>query len=54
LNDKEATIQQFNKFYRNENIFFYIQVPRRRMHVDVAPRGVVPTREAVGDGTNVN
>jgi hypothetical protein len=29
-------------------------VPRRRMHVEVTPRGVVPTLEVVGDGTSVN
>jgi len=35
LNDEEATIQQLNKLYGNENLFSYTQVPRRRMHVDV-------------------
>jgi hypothetical protein len=54
LNDEEATIQQFNKLYGNENLFSYTQMPRRRMHVDVALRGVVLTPEAVGDGSGVN
>jgi hypothetical protein len=29
-------------------------VLRRRIHVDVAPGGVVPTLEAIGDGVGVN
>jgi hypothetical protein len=37
LNDEEATIL-LNKLYKNENIFSYTQMPRRRMHVEVALR----------------
>jgi hypothetical protein len=53
LNDEEVTIQQL-KLYNNENLFSYIRVPRRRMHVDIAPRGVVPTPETIRDGTSVS
>ncbi len=54
LNDEEVTMQQFNKLCGNENIFSYTQVPRRRILVDVAPRGVVLTPKVVGDGIGVN
>jgi len=47
-------MQQLNKLCGNENIFSYTQVPRRRMHVKVAPGGVVPSPEAAGEGTGVN
>jgi hypothetical protein len=42
LNDEEATRQQLKKLCGNENIFSYIQIPRRRMLIEVAPGGVVP------------
>jgi len=35
LNDKAATLQQFNKLCGDENLFSYTQVPRRRVLVDV-------------------
>ncbi len=54
LGDEEATIQQFNKFCENENLFSYIWMPRRKMHVDIAPGGVVPTFEVIRDGIGVN
>ncbi len=54
LNDEEATMQQLNKLCENENIFSYTRVPRRRMHVKVAPSGTVPSLEAAGEGTGVN
>jgi len=54
LNDEEATMQQLNKLCGNENILSYTRVPRRRMHVEVAPGGVVPSPEAAGEGTRVN
>ncbi|CAM6044010.1 unnamed protein product [Sphagnum compactum] len=47
-------MQQLNKLYRNENLFSYAQVPRRRIPVGVASGGVVPTPEAIGDGAGVN
>jgi hypothetical protein len=54
LNDEEATMQQFNKLCGNENVFSYTQVPRRRMHVEVVPCGIVQTPEAVGERTCIN
>ncbi len=54
LNDEEATMQQLNKLCGNENIFEYTRVPRRKMLVEVAPGGVVPSPEAAGKGTGVN
>ncbi len=29
-------------------------MPRRRIHVDVTPKGVIPTLKAIGDGTSVS
>ncbi len=54
LNDEEATVQQLDKLCGNENIFSYSRVPRRRMLVEVAPGGAVPSPEAAGEGTSVN
>jgi hypothetical protein len=54
LNDEEATIQQLNKLYGNENLFSYTRMPRRKMLVDIAPKGVVSTSEAAGDGLGIN
>ncbi len=54
LNDEEATIQQLNKLCKNENLFSYTQMPKRRMFVDIALRGVVPTPEAPRNGISVN
>jgi len=54
LNDEEATMQQFNKLCGKENIFSYTRVPRRRMPVEVAPGGAVPSPEAAREGTGVN
>ncbi len=47
-------MQQLNKLCGNENIFSYTRVPRRRMPVEVAPRGVVLSPKAGGEGTGVN
>jgi hypothetical protein len=49
-----VTIQHLNKLYGNENLFFYTQVPRRRMPIDVALGGVVLTLEAARNGAGVN
>jgi hypothetical protein len=38
----------------NENIFSYTRVPRRRMHVEVAPTGNVPSPKAIGEGIGAN
>jgi len=54
LNDEEVTIQQFNKLCRNENLFSYTQMPRRRILVDVVPGGVVLKPKVIGDGLGVN
>jgi len=45
LNDGVATEQQFDKLCRNENLFSYTRVPRKRTLVDVAPGGVAPIPE---------
>jgi predicted aspartyl protease len=54
LNDEDATMQQLNKLCGNENIFSYTRVPRRRMPMEVAPRGAVPPPEVVGKGIGMN
>jgi len=54
LNDEEVTLQQLNKLCGNENIFSCIRIPRRRMHVEVAPASTKPSPEAVGEGTGMN
>ncbi|CAN5951103.1 unnamed protein product [Sphagnum jensenii] len=47
-------MQQLNKLCGNENLFSYTWVPRRRILVDVASGGAVPTPEAVGDGVGAD
>ncbi len=54
LNDEEATMQQLNKLYGNENLFSYTRVPKKRVLIDVAPGRVVLTPEVIGDGVGVN
>jgi len=54
LNDEDATMQQLNNLCRSENLFSYTRMPRRRIHVDVALGGVVPTLKVAGDGTSVS
>jgi len=54
LNDEVATMQQLNKLCGNENLFSYTRVPKRRIPIDVAPGGAVPTPEAVGDGVGAS
>ncbi len=51
LNDEETTVQQLDKLCGNENIFSYTRIPKRRMVVEMAPGGVVPSLEATGEGT---
>jgi hypothetical protein len=51
LNDEEATMQQLNKLCKNENLFFYTRIPRRRMLVEVTPCGTISTPKVVGEGT---
>ncbi len=54
LNDEATIEQQLNKLCGNENLFSYTRVPRRRNPIDVAPGGVVPTPEAVGEGVGTS
>jgi len=54
LNDEAVTMQQLNKLCGNENLFSYTRVPRRRIPIDVAPGGAMPTPEAVGDGVGAS
>jgi hypothetical protein len=54
LDDEEATLQQLNKLRGNEKVFSYTQVPRRRIPVEVAPTGNVPSPEVAEEGTRVS
>jgi predicted aspartyl protease len=54
LDDEEATLQQLNRLCGNENVFSYIQVPRRRIPIEVAPTGNVPSPEVAEEGTRMN
>jgi hypothetical protein len=54
LNDEEATMQQLNKLCRNENVFSYTQVLRKRMFIEVALSGTVQTFEVIREGTRIN
>jgi len=54
LNDEEAALQQLNRLCGNEKVFSYTRVPRRRMPVEVAPTGNVPSPEVQGEGTGVS
>jgi len=53
LNDEEVTIQQLNRLCGNENIFSHPRAPRRRMPVEVATRGDVPSPE-VAEGVTIH
>jgi predicted aspartyl protease len=53
LNDEATTMQQLDKLCGNENLFSYTQVHRRRMPVEVALAGTVPSPEAAGEGTRM-
>jgi predicted aspartyl protease len=53
LNDEEAALQQLNRLCGNEKVFSYTRVPWRRMPVEVAPTGNVPSLEVQGEGTGV-
>jgi hypothetical protein len=54
ISDEAATLQQLNKLCGSENIFSYTRVPRRRVPVEVATEGDVPTPQIVGDGLGVD
>ncbi len=47
-------MQQLNRLCGNEKVFSYTQVLRRRMLVEVAPTGNVPSPEAAGEGTGMS
>jgi hypothetical protein len=49
VNDKEAILQQLNKFCGSENIFSHTRVPRRKP-VEVETGGDVQTPQTVGGG----
>jgi predicted aspartyl protease len=51
LDDEQATLQQLNKWWGDKNLFSHTRVPRRRMPIEVAPAGDVPTLEIAGEGT---
>jgi len=53
LNDEEATRQQLNRLCGNQEVFSYTWVPRRRMPIEAAPTGNVPSLEAQGEGARV-
>ncbi len=54
ISDEAATLQQLNKLCGSENIFSHTRVPRRRVPVEVATGGDVPTPQIVGDGLGVD
>jgi hypothetical protein len=54
LNDEEATLQQLNRLCGDEKVFSYTWVPRRRIHVEVAPVGNAPSLEVAKEGTRVH
>jgi hypothetical protein len=54
LDDEEATLQQLNRLCGSEKVFSYTRVPRRRIPVEVAPTGNVPSPEVAEEGTRVN
>jgi len=54
LNDEEALLEQLNRLCDNEKVFSYTRVPRRRMPVEMAPTGNLPSPEVQGEGTGVN
>jgi hypothetical protein len=53
LNDEETTMRQLNKLCGNENIFSHTQAPRRRMPIEVAIGGAVPSPE-VAKGVTIH
>ncbi len=51
LDDEQATLQQLNRLCGDKNLFSHTRVPRRRMPIEVAPVGDVPSPEIAGEGT---
>jgi predicted aspartyl protease len=54
ISDETATQNQLNKLCGSETILSHTRVPRRRVPVEVATRGDVPTPQIVGDGLGVD
>jgi len=54
ISDEAATLKQLNKLCGSENILSHTRVPRRRVPVEVATGGDVPTPQIVGDGLGVD
>ncbi len=48
------TLQQLNRLCRDEKVFSYTRVPHRRMPIEVAPTGNVPSPEIAREGTRVS
>jgi hypothetical protein len=53
LQNDEATLQQFNRLCRREKISSYTGAPKRRMSVEVATGGAVPSPE-VANGVTIH
>ncbi|CAN5966763.1 unnamed protein product [Sphagnum jensenii] len=54
ISDEAATLKQLNKLCGSESILSHTRVPRRRVPVEVATGGDVPTPQMVGDGLGVD
>ncbi|CAK9865817.1 unnamed protein product [Sphagnum jensenii] len=54
ISDEVATLKQLNKLCGSESILSHTRVPRRRVPVEVATGGDVPTPQVVGDGLGVD
>jgi predicted aspartyl protease len=54
ISDDAATLQQLNKLCGSEDIFSHTRVPRRKVPMEVATGGDVPTPQIVGDGLGVD
>ncbi len=54
ISDEATTLKQLNKLCGSENILSHTRVPRRRVPVEVATGGDVPTPQIVGDGLGVD
>jgi predicted aspartyl protease len=54
ISDEAATQNQLNKLCGSETILSHTRVPRRRVPVEVATGGDVPTPQIVGDGLGVD
>ncbi len=53
LDDEQATLQQLNRLCGDKNLFSHTRVPWRRMPIEVAPMGDVPSPKIAREGTRV-